>query len=251
VKFSFVLWVVFSCQLLGASNSLLLPSLFQGSPLFSNINFAQQSKKPFRFQLLYENRFLLKDVSPKSICLEKSFAKHQWSISFFDWGSKYYKERIGRLNYSMQISSRMSVGINAAVQTKKRFKSKLSVQLLPALGIQYKILENSKFFSSFQLGKTELLIFKAYLGFSHEFAPSYQVYGLIKFSEEEKAFLSVGVRHERESGNEFVLQLNSKNYPLSIAYQLVWRQFSFRMSMYYHFQLGMSNHVGLGYQSME
>ncbi|MFT6746526.1 MAG: hypothetical protein ACJAZ2_000867, partial [Glaciecola sp.] len=69
MRFLLAIMMVMVCQLMTANinTSLLLPSLFEGSPLFSSTNLAQQSKESFRFQMLYENRFLIKDLSPKFV----------------------------------------------------------------------------------------------------------------------------------------------------------------------------------------
>lgn len=240
------------CQLMTANinTSLLLPSLFEGSPLFSSTNLAQQSKESFRFQMLYENRFLIKDLSPKFVSFEKSFTKHQWNLSFSDWGSKYYKERAGQLIYAMKLSPSLSAGIGTLVLKKSQFNSDaLLIQIFPSIGFEYRWLRTNRFFTSFQLGTSKNLYYKSCLGLSHKFASNYHCFLLVTSSSNDKVLLSAGIKHERKSGNEFMLQVNSNNYPIAVAYKIAMKQFSLRLSMYYHLQLGMSNHIGIGYQS--
>jgi hypothetical protein len=253
VKIIIVLLIFFYCNPLFANNhsSLLLPSLFAGSPIFSNINVAQHSSSNFRFQLLYENRFLLKDVSPKFISFEKSFGYNIWTLSFSDWGSKYYKERRGQLNYAIHLNPKLWVGVGTLVEiVSKSYDEKSTVQLYPSFGIQYFHREKSNLFTSTQIGLDRVFSYKTYLGYCYEFIPSYKLFVLATSSSNEKFLISAGIKHKRDSGNEFILQLNSKNYPAAVAYNLTVMHFSFRLSMYYHLQLGMSNHVGIGYQSI-
>lgn len=159
------------------NSSLLLSSLFEGSPLFSSTNLAQQSKESFRFQMLYENRFLIKDLSPKFICFEKSFRQHQWNLSFSDWGSKYYKERAGQLTYAMNLGPALSIGIGTLILNKIQFNSKaLKMQLFPSIGFEYRLHRSSKFFTSFQVGTTKELYYQSHFGISHKFASTYHCF---------------------------------------------------------------------------
>jgi len=230
------------------SSSLLLPALFNDSPLFSNVNVAGESKKNLRIQLLYENRFLVKDLSPKFLCFEKTYNDSRWTLSFSDWGSKYYKERSAQVNYSMKLNPTLRAGVGILIQSISSPKSNQNTfKVYPAFGMQYQLSRNYEIFTSFKLNTGAPFYYSAYLGFSTEIATSYELYFLIKSSAEEKVFGSVGIKYKRDSGNQFFLQLNNNNYPLAIAYKVLWNKFSFRISMYYHLQLGVSNHVGVGY----
>lgn len=236
----------------GANAELLVPSLIQGSPLFSNINVAQHSKHPFRFQLFYENRFLLKDLSPKYIAFEKSFASHQLSVNFSDWGNKYIRERGVRFNYSIPLSGKVRCGIGTRVQSTNIFnRTSVEITVLPTVGIQFKAWDKYLFHASFSIRRSPFFDYKLYVGCSHEFSPSYSWYTLFKSSPKNRAIFSGGIKHERSSGSEFYLQINSKSYPFAVAYKLRWQQFSFRFSFYYHLQLGISNHLGVTYQGLE
>ena len=152
----------------------------------------------------------------------------------------------------MRLTPKILGGIGGLVQTISHFKSKeVDLKVYPSIGIQYQLLKKSVIFSSVKIGSEGWFYYKNYLGFSHEFAPSYKLFVLIKSSTSEKIFFSGGLRYQRPDGNEFIFQINSKNYPIAAAYHLVKNHFSFRLSMYYHLQLGVSNHVGIGYQSLE
>ena len=253
VKFFVCLFFVFFCGLIKANNGhdLLQPSLFWGSSLFSNVNIAQRSEKNFRFQILYENRFLLKDLSPKFIGFDKKHNNHHWSASFSEWGNEYYRERALQGNYALKLTKSLRAGVGLLVQVysvKQQQKSKYN--FIPCFGVNYQMSDENQVFTSLRLFTNPLFAPLIYAGFSRQFAPKYQWFVLLKSSPTQRLFVSMGARHKRESGNEFTVQVSSKYYPMAIAYRLVWKQLSFRISAYYHMQLGISNHVGVGYQSL-
>ena len=158
-----------------SNDEQLLPILSFNSPIFFSVNPAQELSDTHKnqFQMLYDNRFGLKDLSVKQIAYSRVGAKHTFNTSFADKGSYYYKERTLNLGYKIKLTPNFNVGLNFNFALIQQNEIRLTTfDLLPSVGVNYEVNSNSQVFFNLKSNFSKIPIvsfFSSMLYFSFKF----------------------------------------------------------------------------------
>lgn len=253
MKFLFVVLFVLSQIAFSQHQSkLLISSLFDDEPTYLQVNPAQHLKKGVHLQLHYENRFLLKAISPKYLFITRTKEKHQWTLGFSDWGTTYYKEMGFHLNYGMKLTPVLSIGIHGLFMLVKRYISpKHQLFVFPALGMNYAIGKKNSFFTSLRVMKQDVLNYQAYFGVTHQFKTKCKILLLGSSNIRQKIVASGTLYYEIKQGSKLSFRVGVNDFPLGVAYTLNWKKLAFNFAAFYHQQLGVSNHIGANYYTLQ
>jgi hypothetical protein len=201
--------------------------------------------KKLSFCALFQNHFLLKDVSTQYICAAFPIKKTlSFSSSLYRFGNHFFSKNEWNNAIAIKLNEKLSSGIQLHTQYIYQSEERNRWQIFPEIGISYKIKEKITWSSSLQnfisnkisVDKKQTLR----LGLSYCFDKKVKTHLQCIFNSGKYPVLAAAIDYQFNDKLYFGFNISSSAQPFhfGIAYQL--QKIKTSIDFAYHQQLGFS-----------